>query len=135
MNYEGRFSRWDEEFEEPVIGWANEVEWEWGPDAQIYGVGDETATGWAMETKFHKSQFEDPDGGGPIEIGDRVGFNIGMDDDDGADLEIQIGGPTVLVHSNSTSSHSKMARRLPTILPMISTISSMQPVGLPMGYG
>ena len=33
-----------------------------------------------METKFHKSQFEDPNGGGEIEVGDRIGFNIGMDD-------------------------------------------------------
>ncbi|MCP4192839.1 MAG: sugar-binding protein [Pirellulaceae bacterium] len=89
VNYEGRFSRWDDDLEESSPGWANEVDWEWGPDGQIYGFGEETDTGWAMETKFHKSQFEDPDGGGPIEIGDRIGFNIGMDDDDGEDLEIQ----------------------------------------------
>ena len=89
VNYEGRFSRWDEDFEEPFVGWANAVEWEWGPEGAIWGYGEETDTGWSMETKFHKSQFEDPDGGGPIEVGDRIGFNIGMDDDDGGDLAIQ----------------------------------------------
>lgn len=89
VNYEGRFSRWDEDLEEPFIGWANAVDWEYGTDGQVYGVGEETDTGWSMEVKFHKSQFEDDDGGGPIEIGDRIGFNIGMDDDDGEDLEIQ----------------------------------------------
>ena len=89
MNYEGRFSRWDDEVDEQFIGWANAVDWEYGEDGQIYGVGGETETGWSMEVKFHKSQFEDEDGQGKIEVGDRIGFNIGMDDDDGADLEIQ----------------------------------------------
>ena len=89
VNYEGRFSRWDEDLEESVIGWANAVDWTYGPEGEVYGVGGETDNGWSMEVKFHKSQFEDPDGGGPIEIGDRIGFNIGMDDDDGEDLAIQ----------------------------------------------
>lgn len=89
VNYEGRFSRWDEAAEEPIIGWANAVDWTYAENGQVWGVGGETPTGWSMEAKFHKSQFEDPNGGGAIEIGDRIGFNIGMDDDDGADLEIQ----------------------------------------------
>lgn len=89
VNYEGRFSRWDDDLEERYDGWANADDWEWGPDQEIYGVGMATDIGWSMETRFHKSQFEDPNGGGKIEIGDTIGFNIGMDDDDGADLEIQ----------------------------------------------
>ena len=89
VNFEGRFSRWDDETDERFVGWANADDWEWGEDQEIWGNGGKTDTGWAMETKFHKSQFEDPDGGGPIEIGDRIGFNIGMDDDDGTDLQIQ----------------------------------------------
>lgn len=89
VNYEGRFSRWDDETDERFDGWANADDWEWGEDQEIWGNGGTTDTGWAMEAKFHKSQFEDPDGGGPIEIGDRIGFNIGMDDDDGSDLQIQ----------------------------------------------
>ena len=89
VNYEGRFSRWDDDVNERLVGWANAVDWEWGPEGQIYGVGDETDTGWSMETKFHKSQFEDPETGNKIEPGYKMGFNIGMDDDDGADLAIQ----------------------------------------------
>ena len=42
-----------------------------------------------MEARFHKSQFENPDTGTKMEEGHTFGFNIGMDDDDGADLEIQ----------------------------------------------
>ena len=89
FNYEGRFSRWDEDLEEPFIGWANAVDWSYGPEGEVYGFSEETANGWSLEVKFHKSQFEDENGGGPIEIGDRIGFNIGMDDDDGEDLAIQ----------------------------------------------
>ena len=89
VNYEGRFSRWDDSIDERLDGWANADDWEWGPEEEIYGVGDETATGWSMETKFHKSQFEDPDTGNKLVPGYKMGFNIGMDDDDGADLEIQ----------------------------------------------
>jgi hypothetical protein len=89
VNYEGRFSRWDEDFDERLVGWANEDDWSWGPDGEIWGVGNETADGWRMETKFHKSQFEDPDTGNKLVPGYKMGFNIGMDDDDGANLEIQ----------------------------------------------
>ena len=89
VNYEGRFSRWDEDLEQPYRGWANDVDWIYGPEGQVFGVGGETATGWSMEVRFHKSQFEDPDSGNKLENGYKMGFNIGMDDDDGSDLEIQ----------------------------------------------
>ena len=89
VNYEGRVSRWDEDFEQPLVGWANADDWSWGEGEEIYGVGNETATGWALEAKFHKSQFEDPSTGNKLVPGYKMGFNIGMDDDDGADLEIQ----------------------------------------------
>ncbi len=89
LNYEGRFSRWDEDLEEPLLGWADDVDWIYGSDGQVYGVGEETATGWSMEARFHKSQFEDPNSGNKLENGYKMGFNIGMDDDDGSDLEIQ----------------------------------------------
>jgi hypothetical protein len=89
VNFEGRFSRWDEDNETQLPGWANDVVWNWGPEGEIYGVGEETTTGWHMEVKFHKSQFEDPATGNKLENGYKMGFNIGMDDDDGSDLEIQ----------------------------------------------
>ncbi len=87
VNYEGRFSAWDEEFEE--IGrttWSTDVDWTWGPpdtaDADISGLGDEKEGGWVMEVRFHKRLFENPDEGNKLVEGYRMGFNIGMDDDD-----------------------------------------------------
>lgn len=87
VNFEGRFSAWDEEFEE-VAGttWSTDVDWTWGEtddaDADITGFGQETEGGWTMETRFHKRLFEDPEAGNKLVEGYRMGFNIGMDDDD-----------------------------------------------------
>ena len=106
VNYEGRFSAWDEELEEIArTTWSNDVDWTWGkPDEEntdISGFGEEKDGGWAMEVRFHKRLFEDPDAGNKLVEGYKMGFNIGMDDDDkfgpgpngdasrGQDLELQ----------------------------------------------
>jgi hypothetical protein len=104
FNYEGRFSEWDDDAE-LVLGtrWATGVDWFYGDgDAdQVYGFGEETGDGWALEVRFHKELFEDPDAGNELGDGYVMGFNIGLDDDDqrgvgpegslerSADLELQ----------------------------------------------
>jgi cellulose/xylan binding protein with CBM9 domain len=92
VNYEGRFSAWDDDANmrgEPLTRWSSLVEWEYGEDKQIYGVGKETETGWSMEVKFHKETLIDPLSDFKWQEGQDMAFNIGIDDDDGADLAIQ----------------------------------------------
>jgi len=87
-NYEGRFSAWNEEAGE-IDGtrFSSAVtDWTWGPEAteefDVAGFGEETETGWNMELRFHKRLFEDPEAEIKLVEGTRMGFNIGMDDDD-----------------------------------------------------
>lgn len=98
VNYEGRFSRWDEDAGE-INGttWANAVEWTYGENGDVFGKGGKVDGGWQMEVRLHKRMF-DPDGSGKLKNGHRIGFNIGLDDDDNRggpeneapeDLEIQ----------------------------------------------
>lgn len=87
VNYEGRFSAWDEENEVAAGGrWSSALESEWtygdGDEDDIFGFGEETETGWNMEIRFNKRLFEDPDANIELVEGARMGFNIGMDDDD-----------------------------------------------------
>lgn len=83
VNYQGRFSAWDEELEEVADQrWSSEVDWTYGDGGQITGFGEETETGWAMEVRFHKSLFEDEEADIKLDVGSRMGFNIGLDDDD-----------------------------------------------------
>ena len=89
-NYEGRFSAWNEEtdaIDDNDTRFSNAVrDWVWGPEASeefdVAGFGEETETGWNMELRFHKRLFEDPDEGIELVEGTRMGFNIGLDDDD-----------------------------------------------------
>ncbi len=92
VNYEGRFSAWDDDANtrgEPLTRWSSLVEWAYGEDKEIYGVGKETGTGWSMEVKFHKDTLIDPISDFKWQEGQDMAFNIGIDDDDGADMEIQ----------------------------------------------
>lgn len=98
FNYEGVFSEWDEAAgaprnrgteEAPNIRWSAEVDWTYGEDGDIYGVGQETADGWTLEVKFSRRTLEDPTAGVMMEPGNVMAFNMGADDDDGADLAIQ----------------------------------------------
>ena len=85
INFEGRFSGWDEEGEVAAGGrWSSalESEWTYGEEGDIFGFGEETETGWNMEVRFNKRLFEDPEADIKLVEGARMGFNIGMDDDD-----------------------------------------------------
>ncbi len=83
VNYLGKFSRWDDE--NSVISgdtWSTGVEWKYGPNEDIFGSGKQVEGGWAMEVRFKKRLFEDPVAGNKLRNGYRMGFNIGLDDDD-----------------------------------------------------
>ena len=83
VNYEGRFSAWDDEGEAITNPrWSSGVDWTYGEEGDIFGFGEETETGWNMEVRFHKRLFEDPEAEIKLEEGATMGFNIGLDDDD-----------------------------------------------------
>lgn len=83
VNYLGRFSRWDDATDEKIDGaWSTAVDWNYGEDGDVFGVGDEAEGGWEMEVRFSKKMFESPDQGNKLSNGSRMGFNIGLDDDD-----------------------------------------------------
>ncbi len=83
LNYEGRFSAWDEAANaRGSQGWASGVEWTYGANGDVYGTGKAVAGGWQMEVRFKKRMFEDPVAKNKLANGYRMGFNIGMDDDD-----------------------------------------------------
>ena len=83
VNFQGRFSAWDEAGNK--IGtqtWATAVDWTYGENGDVFGFGKAVAGGWQMEVRFKKRLFEDPAAGNKLKNGYRMGFNIGMDDDD-----------------------------------------------------
>ena len=83
VNYLGRFSRWDDATDEKIDGaWSTGVDWTYGEDGDIFGIGDEVEGGWEMEVRFNKRLFESPDRGNKLSKGSQMGFNIGADDDD-----------------------------------------------------
>ncbi len=83
VNFQGRFSAWDEAT--GTIGaqtWAKAVNWKYGTNDDVYGVGKQVTGGWQMEVRFRKRLFEDATAGNKLKNGYRMGFNIGLDDDD-----------------------------------------------------
>ncbi len=83
VNYLGKFSAWDEAAGQiSGTSWATGVAWKYGASDDIYGSGKTVAGGWQMEVRLHKRLFEDPEKGNKLKDGYRMGFNIGMDDDD-----------------------------------------------------
>ncbi len=89
FNWEGKFSEWNLDETANLRRWAVSKEWAYGEDAEVYGVGVETDTGWIMECRMHRVMFDDPDYGAEMEPGEKWDFNIGLDDDDGAGLALQ----------------------------------------------
>lgn len=83
VNFEGRFSRWDDATG-TINGqtWSSAVDWKYGPNDEIYGVGAEVPTGRKLEARFKKTLFEDPVAGNKLQNGYIMGFNIGVVDDD-----------------------------------------------------
>jgi hypothetical protein len=83
VNFQGRFSAWNE-LTGVVAGttWATAVDWKYGETGDVFGFGKQVAEGWQMEVRFKKRLFESPTAGNKLKNGYRMGFNIGMDDDD-----------------------------------------------------
>ncbi len=83
VNFQGRFSAWDEAANaKGGQTWANGVEWTYGANGDVFGLGKAAAGGWKMEVRFKKRMFEDPAAGNKLRNGYIMGFNIGIDDDD-----------------------------------------------------
>ena len=83
VNFEGRFSAWDEAGGKiGSTSWATGVDWKYGETGDVFGMGKAVAGGWQMEVRFKKRMFESPTAGNKLKNGYRMGFNIGMDDDD-----------------------------------------------------
>ncbi len=83
VNFQGRFSAWNEKAgAKGSPAWANEVDWKYGSSGDVFGKGAGVAGGWQMEARFHKRMFESPTAGNKLRNGFRMGFNIGLDDDD-----------------------------------------------------
>lgn len=83
VNYQGRFSSWDESAN--AIGnqtWSTSVPWSYGQNGEVFGTGKAVAGGWQMEVRLKKTLFEDATAGNHLRNGYRMGFNIGLDDDD-----------------------------------------------------
>jgi hypothetical protein len=83
INFQGRFSAWDEAGQ--AIGsqtWASGVPWTYGANGDVFGFGKAVAGGWSMEVRFKKRLFQDPAVHNKLKNGFRMGFNIGLDDDD-----------------------------------------------------
>ncbi len=83
INFQGRFSAWDEA-SGTIAGetWATGVPWKYGPNEDIHSVGKAVAGGWQLEVRLRKRLFEDAAAGNKLRDGYRMGFNIGLDDDD-----------------------------------------------------
>lgn len=83
VNFEGRFSGWDDAANAKAgESWASAIDWKYGASGDIFGSGKAADGGWQMEVRFKKNQFEDPAAGNKLRNGYRMGFNIGLDDDD-----------------------------------------------------
>jgi len=83
INYQGRFSAWDDTAG-AIVGqnWASGVPWKYGASEDVFGVGKQVTGGWQLEVRFRKRLFEDATAGNKLRNGYRMGFNIGLDDDD-----------------------------------------------------
>jgi hypothetical protein len=84
LNYQGRFSGWDDagNTKNSSTSWANAVDWKYGKTNEVFGFGKSVTGGWQLEARFRKSLFENPLAGNKLRNGYRMGFNIGLDDDD-----------------------------------------------------
>jgi len=94
FNYEGRFSGWDDDADalgEGAGRWSTEVDYAYGEGGEIFGFGEATDTGWNMELKMAKSLFESEEVGNKLVEGERMGFNLILDDDDQAGPEREDG--------------------------------------------
>lgn len=98
FNWEGLISAFDYDngiplnvgsAEAPTFRWGGASEWIYAEDGDIYGAGVETANGWVVEVRIGKRTLEDVENEVTLTPGTIMAFNLGVDDDDGADLAIQ----------------------------------------------
>ncbi|MBN2327117.1 MAG: hypothetical protein JXR73_08170 [Candidatus Omnitrophica bacterium] len=90
FNYQGLFSEWENDARRDAVRWSSLADWEYGEDKQVFGFGQETEGGYVTEVKMHKVMFVDPIATDfAWAEGQDMGFNIGLDDDDGEDLALQ----------------------------------------------
>jgi len=87
MDADGRQRAWDYDLEAPnafaLSQFATDVDWTNGPEGDVWAVGVETDRGYAVEMRYNKRLFEDPDVGNKLENDYVMGFNIAVDDEDG----------------------------------------------------
>jgi hypothetical protein len=83
VNYQGKFSKWDDDTG-TINGqtWSSALAWTYGETGDIFGFGKAVTGGWKVEVRFNKRLFEDPAATNKLANGYRMGFNIGLDDDD-----------------------------------------------------
>lgn len=84
---DGTQRAWDYDLEEPNgfgnSQFATDVDWTNGPEGDVWAVGVETDRGYAVEIRYSKRLFEDPDVGNKLENDYVMGFNLAVDDEDG----------------------------------------------------
>ena len=85
VTFDGQVSAWDAEDEISNNGGPNlfpHTEWTWGEEGDIFSAGGEVEGGWQNEIRIRKSLMEDEEAGNKLVEGYKMGFNIGVDDDD-----------------------------------------------------
>lgn len=84
---DGNQRAWDYDLEQPngfaMSQFATDVDWTNGPEGDVWAVGVETDRGYAVEVRYHKRLFEDPETGNKLENDYVMGFNLAVDDEDG----------------------------------------------------
>jgi hypothetical protein len=94
INYRGEPSLADND---PTFAAA--TGWSFGANKEVYAVGQQVKGGWQLEIRFAKKLFESSELGTKLQDDYKMGFNLGIDDDDlrgpggsqerSQDLEIQ----------------------------------------------
>lgn len=83
VNFEGRFSAWDEGAGTVSSErWASSVDWKYGQNEDVFAHGQAVTGGWRLEVRLRKRLFESTTVSNKLANGYRMGFNIGLDDDD-----------------------------------------------------
>ncbi|MBI1390164.1 MAG: hypothetical protein GC154_17120 [bacterium] len=71
------------------VKFSNGVQWVYGENGDVFAVGKETPGGWTLEARIGKSMLNLNGNGLDMKQGSVFDFDIGLDDDDGADLALQ----------------------------------------------
>ncbi len=88
FNWQGLFSSWENDAQRGIV-WATLADWAYGESEEVYAFGKEVAGGYVTEIRLNKVCFIDPLTTFEWKEGQNMAFNVGLDDDDGADLALQ----------------------------------------------